>query len=307
MKPYKYYSMLLFTTYLMGMAFAVGKMGLSYSTPFLLMGIRFVLAGGILAFWTMKRKLPQPKGAREWGMMGVIGLFQSAAVMGCAFYSMHWITSGESAIITSSSPLIIVLMGTVFMGARYRMHQWLGVIFGFAGIAFSFGFHMGLKPGTWIGLAGAVFFSIATLLVKRWGGDFHITVLAAYQMVFGGGILLLLSALTEHAYLDLNVKSIAIILWLSVMCSIVQYSLWFYLLEAGDPGKTSSFLFLVPIFGVWSSWLLLGERIAWEAMAGGVLVCVGIYLVNRGASRQRVQQDSSELRLPSAAGASGRS
>ncbi|MDQ1914552.1 EamA family transporter [Paenibacillus sp. GD4] len=281
MKAHKYYSLLIFTTFLMGVAFPVGKIGLIYASPFLLMGVRFVLAGGVLAVWTLMRRLPQPQEASDWVKACVIGLFQSAGVMGCAYYSMHWITSGESAIITSSSPLIVVLFGTLFAGVRYRPLQWLGVIFGFAGIVFSFGAHIGLHPGTWIGLAGAVCFSVATLLIKRWGGRFHMTVLAAYQMLFGGGILLLMSLLAEDAYFNINGTSTAVVLWLAVMCSIVQFSVWFYLLNAGDPGKTSSFLFLAPIFGVLSSWLLLGERCEWEAIAGGALVCMGIYFVNR--------------------------
>ncbi|WP_433943035.1 DMT family transporter [Paenibacillus sp. SN-8-1] len=289
MNNYKYYALILFTTFLMGVAFPVGKIGLLYAAPFLLMGVRFVLAGSTLAVWTLIRKLPQPQNFSGWLKAAVIGIFQSAGVMGCAYYSMHWITTGESAIITSSSPLIVVLFGTLFTGARYRPLQWLGVMLGFAGIVVSFGFHIGLQPGTCIGLMGAVCFSAATLLIKRWGSQFHMTALAAYQMLFGGGLLLLLSLLTEHTYLYINVTSTVVILWLAVLCSIVQFSVWFYLLDKGDPGKTSSFLFLAPIFGVLSSWALLGESIAWEAVAGCVLVCLGIYLVNRSDSPRKVR------------------
>ncbi|RUT35531.1 EamA/RhaT family transporter [Paenibacillus zeisoli] len=288
MSNQKYYALILFTTFLMGVAFPAGKIGMAYIAPFLLMGIRFVLAGGILAGWTLMRRLPQPQNLSGWLKAAVIGLFQSVGVMGCAYYSMHWITSGESAIITSSSPLIVVLFGTLFSGTRYRPLQWLGVLLGFAGIAFSFGFHIGLQPGTWIGLLGALCFAVATLLIKHWGGQFHMTVLAAYQMLFGGIILLLLSLLTEHAYLYINATSVVVALWLAIMCSIVQFSIWFYLLDQGEPGRTSSFLFLAPIFGVLSSWVLLGENIAWEAVAGCVLVCLGIYLVNRGNSPRRL-------------------
>lgn len=86
----------------------------------------------------------------------------------------------------------------------------------------------------------------------------------------------------------INATSIVVVVWLAIMCSIVQFSVWFYLLDQGEPGKTSSFLFLAPIFGVLSSWILLGEHVAWEAVAGCVLVCLGIYWVNRGDSPRRV-------------------
>ncbi|MBW5446358.1 EamA family transporter [Cohnella sp. CFH 77786] len=282
MNRWKYTGLILFTTLLMGSAFPVGKMGIAYAPPFLLMGLRFLLAGGALTFIT-NGKL-RPRGGKQWLQAAAVGLFQSAGVMGCAYYSMRWITSGESAILTCTNPLLVVVFGSLSAGVQYRPIQWLGVFAGFAGVAFSFGFHIGMQPGTFIGFAGAVCFAAATLLIKRWGAAFDMTVLAAWQMVFGGLILLALSALTEQPHFALNAASITILLWLAAMCSIVQFTLWFYLLQQTEPGKTSSFLFLVPIFGVLCSWILLGEQVGRETYAGGALVCLGIYLVNR---RQR--------------------
>ena len=71
-----------------------------------------------------------------------------------------------------------------------------------------------------------------------------------------------------------------VVLWLAILCSIIQFTMWFYLLNTGDPAKTSSFLFLVPLFGVLSSWLLLGEKIQWYVGVGGAFICLGIFLVN---------------------------
>ncbi|CAG7617801.1 DMT family transporter [Paenibacillus allorhizosphaerae] len=282
MSKIKYIGLVLFTTLLMGVAFPVGKIGMSYAPPFFLMGIRFVLAGALLAF--IVRRKPRPRGAKQWLQAAAVGLFQSAGVMGCAYYSMHWITSGESSIITCTNPLLVIVFGTLFGGAVYRGRQWLGVVAGFLGVAVAFGFHLGLQPGTFIGFAGALSFASATLLIKRWGVAFDMTVLAAYQMLAGGLALFLLSALTEHPYFTVNAASITVLLWLAVMCSIVQFTVWFYLLRNGDPAKTSAFLFLVPLFGVLSSWLLLGEQVNRYVGLGGLLVCAGIFLVNWGGN-----------------------
>ncbi|MGV7118574.1 EamA family transporter, partial [Paenibacillus kyungheensis] len=63
--------------------------------------------------------------------------------------------------------------------------------------------------------------------------------------------------------------------------SIIQFAVWYYVLQHGDPGKTSSFLFLAPFFGVLSGWLLLGETLYLSSIVGGLCIIVGIYLVNR--------------------------
>jgi drug/metabolite transporter (DMT)-like permease len=278
MNKYKYICLVLLTTLLMGSAFPIGKLGLTFAPPFYLMGIRFVLAGGLLALIVARK--PRPRGGKQWIQAAAIGLIQSAGVMGCAYFSMRWITSGESAIITSASSLLVIVFGTLFTGAVYRPRQWLGVAVGFFGVVVTFGIHMDIQPGTFISFAGAVCFAAATLLIKRWGPAFDLNVLAAYQMLAGGIGLLILSAFTEEPYFIFTGTSVVVLLWLAILCSIVQFSIWFYLLRRGDPGKTSAFLFLVPLFGVLSSWLLLGERVEWYVGAGGAFICIGILLVN---------------------------
>ncbi|QRG65190.1 DMT family transporter [Brevibacillus choshinensis] len=283
MHKLKYACLIVVTTFLMGIAFPVGKIGLAYAPPFLLMGIRFVVAGGLLALLCAKRQ--QPQSLKQWLQSIVIGLLQSAGVMGCVFFSMRWITSSESAILTSTSPLIVILLGTFVSGAVYQMRQWFGVVIGLVGVAVAVGFHLGLQPGTFISIAGAVIFATATLLIKRWAPNFDRYVLAAYQMLAGGLALLMMSMVTEQPFFTVTAGSVTVVLWLSIMCSIVQFSLWFYLLHRGDPAKTSSFLFLVPLFGVLTSWLLLGERIEWYVGAGGLLIGTGIFLVNWEGAR----------------------
>ncbi|TVY01944.1 DMT family transporter [Cohnella terricola] len=280
MKLLRYAFLVLITTFLMGIAFPIGKLGLAYAPPFLLMGIRFVLAGGLLALAISRKQRSRPQGKKQWVQAAAIGVCQTAGVMGCAYFSMQWISSGESSILISINPLLVILFGAVMNGTRYRGRQWIGVAVGFIGVMVAFGFRLGMQAGTLIGFAGAVFFALATLLTKRWGGGFDKLTLAAYQMLAGGIVLLALSAITEHPSFQVNFESVTALLCLIILCSIVQFSLWYKLLSQGDPGKTSSYLFLMPIFGVLTSWALLGEQVNQAVYIGGAIVCIGIFLVN---------------------------
>ncbi|MEI2283854.1 DMT family transporter [Paenibacillus polysaccharolyticus] len=285
LKPVKYVVLIIVTTLIMGTSFPVGKIGLNYAPPFLLMGLRYILAGGLMALALPKH--PLPRGWRAWGKIMLIGLFQSAGVMGCAYYSMNWISSGESAIITFTNPLIVIVLSALLYNLRYRLSQWIGVIVGFVGILFTFGWHMSFTPGTWIGFGGAISFAVSTLLIKRWGVDYDTFVLTAYQMLAGGVALLLLSVWTEQPHFTITPVSLLSLLYLTLICSIMQFSLWFYLLQNSDPAQTSSYLFLAPFFGVLSSWILLNEEVQWFVGAGGVLIGVGIYLVNRRSAKKK--------------------
>ncbi|PZT55833.1 DMT family transporter [Paenibacillus silvae] len=279
LNPVKYTLLIIITTLIMGTSFPVGKIGMAYAPPFLLMGLRYILAGGLMAL--VLRKRPLPRRWQAWVKIMLIGLFQSAGVMGCAYYSMNWISSSESAIITFTNPLIVIVFSALLYGITYRLSQWIGVIVGFAGILLTFGLHMSFTPGTWIGLGGAISFAVSTLLIKRWGMHFDTFVLTAYQMLAGGLVLLLLSLWVEQPHFTVTAVSILSLFYLTLICSVVQFSLWFYLLQNSDPAQTSSYLFLAPFFGVLSSWLMLGEQIQWFVGIGGILIGVGIYLVNR--------------------------
>jgi probable blue pigment (indigoidine) exporter len=276
--PLMFFALVVVTTFLMGSSFTVGKIGLNYVSPLLLVGLRFTIAGLLMA--VLVRKRVKPDELADWGRIFTIGLMQTAGVMGCIFLSLRTITAGESSILTFTNPLMVVIMGTIFLGIRYRLLQWFGAIIGFIGVFITLGFHLQLTVGTLFGLGAAVFWSIGTILIKQWGSRFNVWVLTAYQMLFGGLILLIMGITLETPKLTITPISISVILWLAIMASIVQFAIWFYLINQGDPGKTSAFLFLAPFFGVLTGWVLLNEVVEWHVYAGGALIFMGIFLVN---------------------------
>lgn len=278
MSRWLYAGLVVVTTGLMGSSFALGKLGLAYVSPLLLVGLRFTAAGALLAVAVWRR--PRPAGWRPWLGIATIGLFQTAGVMGAIFLSLRTISAGESSILTFSNPLLVVIFATLWTGARYRGAQWLGVGLGLVGVVVSLGAQLNLHVGTVLALAGAVCWAVATLLVKAWGGGLDVWVLSAYQML-AGGVLLLAAGLTlEPPRFAVTALSLGILAWLAVMASIVQFGIWFWLLQHGDAGRTSAFLFLVPLFGVLFGFVILGEPIGWPVVFGGPLIVAGIALVN---------------------------
>lgn len=275
------YSLLvILTTSLMGSAFAIGKIGLAYASPIMLVALRFTLAGIIMAIIVYFLKRPHPNNMKDWAKICIIGAFQTAGVMGCIFVSLKTITAGESSILTFMNPLLVIIFGTIFLKHTYRKLQWFGVSVGFIGVFITFGAHLTIKAGTILGFSSAVSWAIGTLLIKTWGMKIDVWVLTAYQMLFGGLILFISSFFLEDVFFITNFNSIAILLWLALMASIVQFAVWFYLLQKGDPGKTSAFLFLAPFFGVLSGAILLAEPIHWYVILGGAFIFLGIFFAN---------------------------
>lgn len=235
--------LVILTTGLMGSSFTIGKLGLAYSSPLLLVALRFTLAGIIMATIVKILNKPHPVKAIDWVWLVLIGLFQTAFVMGCIFMALRTITSGETSILTFMNPLLVVVFGTLFLKSRYHIQQWIGVLLGFIGVFLTLGSHLDFKVGTILGLLSAVSWAIATLLIKIHGFKFDTYVMTAYQMLFGGLILFLGSLLLEETFFKMTTQSILILLWLTIAASIIQFSIWFYLLQRGNQERTSAFLF----------------------------------------------------------------
>lgn len=281
MKALHFYGLIIFTTFLMGSSFAVVKLGLVYASPLLLAALRFIIAGGLMAIVIAYLKQPLPKTTKEWLQIICIGALQTAGVMGCIFLSLRTITASESSILTFMNPLLVIIFGTLFFTQRYYTYQWVGVICGFIGVFITMGGELKFEIGMFIGFSGAVFWAFSTLLMKKWNAKINTWVLTAYQMLSGGIILLLLSFIMEKPFFITTAESIGIVLWLSILSSVVQFALWFYLLEHGEAGKTSSFLFLAPFFGVLTGALVFKDPLSWSLIAGSLFIIAGIYLVNR--------------------------
>ncbi|TWI55893.1 DMT family transporter [Halalkalibacter nanhaiisediminis] len=275
-----YSFLVVLTTALMGSAFAIGKIGLEYSSPIFLVALRFTFAGIMMAIIVLLLKRRHPDSISDWIKIVSIGFFQTAGVMGCIFVGLQTVPSGELSILTFTNPLLVVVFGTFILKMKYNLRQWVGVLLGFVGVYITIGANLELRVGTILGICSAISWAVGTLLIKTYAKQLDTWVLTAYQMLFGGLILLMLSFLMENPHFTINVDSIFILVWLTLMASIVQFAVWFYLIQNGDPGKVSAFLFLAPFFGVISGWLLLGERLTWNVLVGAVFIFVGIFLVN---------------------------
>ncbi|WJH35406.1 DMT family transporter [Paenibacillus sp. CC-CFT747] len=124
----------------------------------------------------------------------------------------------------------------------------------------------------------------ATLLTSRWGQAFDSWVMAAYQMLIGGVLLLLACPFLEEPRFVWDMghlgKELLVLGWMIGISSIAQFVSWYYVLRNSDPGQANVYLFLIPLFGMLAGWALLGETLHGYVWAGAVCIGLGIFLVN---------------------------
>ncbi len=280
----------------MGSSFVAGKILLQQGfTPMILVGWRFfvaalatlplVLAGerNIVA-----ALLPAKAGLRDVALVILIGLLQTAAVMGLLFWAMQFISASTAAILLFTNPIWVAVLGRIFLGESLHRARLVGLLLGVVGVALAIGvspsmFSGGMTlAGEIIGIVSALCWASATLINKRAALPLSSWALSFWQMLVGA------IAILAIAYLDgeqwpsgVTREQWAWFLWLSIPASTGSFGLWFVALKRGGATRTSGFLFLAPLFTVILAYFILGTAISWMQAAGGVLIGLALWLVNR--------------------------
>jgi drug/metabolite transporter (DMT)-like permease len=157
----------------------------------------------------------------------------------------------------------------------------------FAGIALAFadGFSATGNAsllGDVFGLIGALLWAATTVLIRT-------TKLAAasaektlfYQLAVSALLLPLVSvAMGESGVTSVTVGVAVIVIYQAAIVAFASYLAWFWLLTKFLAARLKAFVFLSPMFGVVSAYLVLGEPLTPAFLGAAVMVAAGIVLVN---------------------------
>lgn len=285
-----------FCCVLWGSAFPCIKIGYSLlaidsaDTPsqILFAGCRFTLAGflSILLGSCSAGQLLRPSRS-SIGKVLWLCLFQTV-LQYFFFYTGLAHTSGvKASIITSFNVFITILVsGLVFHQERITPSKLTGCVIGFAGVVLVN--LSGMTFSMTLAGEGAMFcstfaYALSSVYLKRFSAADNPVMLSGYQFVFGGIILAIAGALLGGSIPQFTISGLLMLLYLAFV-SAAAYSLWGLLLKYNPVSRVTVFGFMNPVSGVILSTLLLkekGQASGMVSLVSLVLVCTGIYIVNR--------------------------
>jgi len=264
------------STYL-AIRFAVESM-----PPFLMAGVRFLIAGSVLYAFRRLRGDPPPT-RLEWRSAAIVGFFLLVGGNGSVVWAEQRVPSGIAALLVGSAPLWMVLLDSLRPGGR-RPGGWaiLGVVLGFAGIAILVG------PAQLIGIEGSVDLLGAgalTLAAFSWavgslynrGAQLPDSPLlgTGMEMLMGGLGLTLLGTLTgEWSRLDLAAiapRSWWGLAYLVVFGSWVGFAAYIWLLRVAPTTLVSTYAYVNPLVAI-----VVGNWLAAEPITLRVLIAAAI-------------------------------
>ena len=264
------------------------KIAIPGVSPALQAGIRSI--GSLLLLWGWSAR----NGVRLVGRDGSLWPGLAAGLLFAVeflliFSGMTFTTASRGVIFLYTSPFIVALGAHLFVpNERMRVIQAVGLLCAFAGVAVAFADGLRLPTsreliGDAMILLAAVAWGATTVLIKASRlASISPNKVLFYQLGVSAIALPILSAMMgESGVTALTGPVLASLAYQIVIVAFASYLTWFWLIAQYPAGKLAAFSFLTPLFGLVAGGALLGERISAAMVAAMLLVCFGIYLVNR--------------------------
>jgi drug/metabolite transporter (DMT)-like permease len=272
--------------------------GVQIAPPFLFSGLRLVFAGLlILAFlWWRGESLRLTR--RELGILCITGCFFFLGGNGLLALALQHNKSGLTAVITSPSPLYVVLLELLIpRGDRLTWRGWLGLFLGLGGVLLLSlrtltEEEMAFNTGLWFSLGSTLSWAIGSLWTRHApleGSPFRT---GGYQLLIGGlGLSLLGLILGEGSRMTAQQWPPMVCFYfcyLLVVGSLLGFLAFNYVLAHTSTAMAGTYAYVNPVVALFVAAWLDGEQITPLILVCMALILSGVALVKMGGVRPRL-------------------
>lgn len=277
----RYVLFALLTVYLVwGSTYFAIHVALQSFPPFLLMGSRFLVAGGLLFAWLKWRGTPNPS-RLQWRDAGIVGMLLLGGGMGLTAVGQQYVSSGMTAVFIACSPMVMSLCAGIF-GVWPNKREWLGILTGFCGaLLLSGSAELSAQPLGMIALLGAIIcWDLGSVLSQK---KLHLAPGAmgfASEMLLGGAFLCVIGfAKGENFNSPITLPAFFAWSYLVVAGSLLAFTAYMYLLSKVRPALASSYAYVNPVIAVALGVIFGGETLAPRAMLAMSIILVSVLLI----------------------------
>src|SRR6266446_9456382 len=242
-------------------------------------------AAGLFAIARANRlPIRVPPGA--WPRLIAITLFNVAAWNVLAVYGLTFMESGRAAILAYTFPVWGVLLGVWVLREPVTGSRLAGVVLGILGMLVLHGDEIhavGRSPaGALLLIGSAICWAVSTAIMKRWPVDLPTTSFTGWQMLLALAPIFAGATLFEEGSfspLALSTWPFWGLVYNALVSSILCKWAWIKIATHAPISVSSLSTLMIPIVGVFSGMLLLGERPQWSDLAALVLVVAALAAV----------------------------
>lgn len=255
-----------------GSCFISIKFAIQSFPPFMMCGLRMLLAGLLLFLWCWLRGERTVPTRRDLKHSFILAFFMVFVASGFLAKGQESVSSGSAAMLLGAVPIWMVLAGWIFGDdPRPSGKQFFGLLTGFTGLIVlsvsqtSSGTDSGW--GLLLVLLAAFGWVTGSLLSKRQASGTALSVMqSSGLLMFIGGLQSLFGALVLGEFSTFSMDSVTLLsagslFYLVIFGAIIAYTCYFWLLLHTRTVVAISYEYVNPVIGVFLGWLLAGEQV----------------------------------------------
>lgn len=267
--------------------FVVAKYAFQSSDVIFFLAVRLLIAALILAIVTKALGQSLKLSGADLIASALIGICLHGIYLGGVWEAIaQGSPAGIASVVTSMQPILVSILAIFLLRERLTSLQVVGLFAGFAGVVLVLAPKLG-KSGEMSVLALLLLIAAllgsttATLAQKKMGHSIPLLAGTTYQFFIAAIVMLLISLLTGKTRLEWNISSTLAMAWAVVVTSIIAILLLLWMLTRGSAARVSSLLYLVPPAAAIQAWVLFGEELNPQAIAGIIATALGVALVQK--------------------------
>jgi drug/metabolite transporter (DMT)-like permease len=280
-----------------GSTFLAIRVGVREVPPFLLAGMRFLIAGLVLFGWTMARRERLPSG-RQWASVSLLALLIFGLDYGLLFWAEQRVPSGLAAVMLAMIPAFMALSEIAFLKTqRLTARLGLALLIGLGGVAVlvSRSLDLGGEPIDTLGAAALIFasinWSIASVLSRKLPLPTSKVMSSGTQMLVGGVFLFLASAALGE-FRGFHPSAVSRGAWLSLLYlivagSIIGFTAYVWLLHHESPTKVGTYAYVNPLVAVLIGYFLGGEALGLRTILGTLFVLISVVVITTTSAKKK--------------------
>lgn len=231
---------------------------------------------------TQGLRIRVPEG--QWKRLIFTALFNVTGWNLLIGYGVLMLPSGRSAILAYTMPLWTVMLSALFLHEAFTIRKTAGVVLGMGAVglllAAEFAQMRAAPNGALLILGAALSWATGTVIMKRFPTDLPTTTFVAWQLALGGLPVIAGALLLEwQTWQPISHAATAGLLYNMLVASLFCHWAWFKIATNAPASIAALSTLMIPVVGVFSGMLVLGEQPQWQEYVALILVTMALATV----------------------------
>jgi len=282
------YLLIILAVVFWGSSFIATKVALKELSPETIISLRLIIAAVFLFITAILLKKDFSINLKSHSFIFILALIAVFHLM-IQVTGLKYTTASNTGWIIGTAPIFMVILAAIFFREKIGTLKIGGIIIAMFGLLLLIGkgnitnVDLIKNKGDLLVFASAFTWGVYSMVNKKISLSYSPMMTILYLFIMMAVIIIPfnLNTASVNSVVHLSLNGWISILFLGLFCSGIAYVIWAYSLRDLESAKVGAFLYFEPLVTVFAAWVLLNESITVLMIISGMIITLGVVLVNK--------------------------